>query len=86
MDFEGIKREVKRNHHLMSNKVRHRISKGTITVNQVRQSILKGNKRKVEQDERTDGKYVKYTLHWRDWYVVVKKTDRPFKIAVGRLD
>lgn len=86
MSLEQIRKYIEQDFYLYSNKTRRRIAAGVITTAQVRQTILKGTRRKIEADERSDGRFNKYTIHWHDWYVVVKNTDRPFIITAGRLD
>jgi hypothetical protein len=86
MSLKRIRGHIATGKYLYSNKIRRRIASGIITTQQIRETVLKGTRRKAEVDERSKWKFIKYTVHWRNWYVVVKNTTRPFLITAGRLD
>ncbi len=52
--------------------------------NQVYEMILRGTVHKVENDEKSQGQYSKYTIGWRGCIAVVKDCVPAFIITVGR--
>ena len=72
-------RQIDWSFHAIQQMRRHGMSR-----EQVYDTILRGTVRKVEDDEKSQGLYVKYTIDWRGRIAVVKNCEPAFIITVGR--
>lgn len=60
--------------------------KRNISVDEVMETLVKGDVHKKEDDEETKGELTKYSLTWRNLYLTVKNRKPPFIITVRRKD
>lgn len=73
----------RREHYILSTKVRRKLDTGKVTYDQIEETLVQGTITKKEPDEMSDGDQLKLTFVWRNYYLVVKDTRPCFIITAG---
>ncbi len=82
--FDQLRKQGAQGRFVVSAKVEDKMFMGEMSKDEIQNIFLKGTVRKKEPDEETGGSFTKFTLVWRDWYLVVKNTNPCFIITAGR--
>ena len=84
MSIETIYRDVENGYVTFGPHLIQRMFENGLSINQVLDVILTGTVRKKENDERSGGKFIKFTIAKGDILVVVKDCNPAFIITANR--
>lgn len=84
MSIDNIYEDVRNEYVLFGPHLNQRMYENGISIEQVLDVILTGTIRKKEKDEKSGGKFSKFTIAKGAVYVVVKDSRPPFIITANR--
>lgn len=84
MPIETVHRDIERSRITFGPHLVERMWTNGISIDQVLDTILTGRVNKQEKDERSEGKFTKFTVSKGDIVVVVKDSNPAFIITANR--